>query len=270
MSQYLARHIADVFESIAPLSIGNQSDELGFVHGDPQLRVNGIACMWNMHSRSLQRAIDLGANMLIVHERIWYPHQESDWYDGPKSPDQVVANINRRKILDENNLVIYRSHSNWDALPVDGVPDQAVAALGIEGLKVIGEQKYFKVHEIPESMTLEQLGARAKAALELPWVRLFGDPLQSISRFSFLIGGFGENQWHMPQVAGEMGAQAVIIGEMGEFEVLAAQECGMGVIETLHSASEIPAIKRQAQMMAERFPDLPVHYVDSGALGFTM
>ena len=39
-----------------------------------------------------------------------------------------------------------------------------------------------------------------------------------------------------------MGAEAIIIGEMSEFIVIACLEMGMPVIESLHSASEIPAI----------------------------
>ena len=44
-------------------------------------------------------------------------------------------------------------------------------------------------------------------------------------------------------------------------------EMDLPVIESLHSASEIPAIKRQAQMLAERL-DVPVYYIPSGARTF--
>jgi len=36
------------------------------------------------------------------------------------------------------------------------------------------------------------------------------------------------------------------------------------VIETLHSVSEIPGIKRQTAILTDRFPDLQVTYVPSG------
>ena len=65
-----------------------------------------------------------------------------------------------------------------------------------------------------------------------------------------------------------MGAEAIIIGEMSEFIVIACLEMGLPVIETLHSVSEIPGIKRQAVLLAERLPDLPVKYVPSGARSF--
>jgi putative NIF3 family GTP cyclohydrolase 1 type 2 len=62
-----------------------------------------------------------------------------------------------------------------------------------------------------------------------------------------------------------MGAEAVIIGEMSEFIVIACLEMGLPVIETLHSVSESPAIRRQAQILSECLPQLPVHYIPSGA-----
>jgi putative NIF3 family GTP cyclohydrolase 1 type 2 len=72
----------------------------------------------------------------------------------------------------------------------------------------------------------------------------------------------------MPQVAMELGAEALIIGEMSEFILMACLEMGLPVIETLHSVSEIPGIKNQTKVLAQRLPKLPVQYVTSGAMSF--
>ena len=73
----------------------------------------------------------------------------------------------------------------------------------------------------------------------------------------------------MPQAAIELGAEAIIIGEMNEFIVIGALELGVPVIETLHSMSEIPAIRRQAQILAQHLPGLRVLYVPSGAMAYS-
>jgi putative NIF3 family GTP cyclohydrolase 1 type 2 len=65
-----------------------------------------------------------------------------------------------------------------------------------------------------------------------------------------------------------MGAEALIIGEMSEFIVIAALELGLPVIETLHSVSEMPGIRRQAAVLAQRLPGVKVEFVPSGALSF--
>ena len=265
-----ARDIADTLESIAPIASGCPGDELGFIWGDPSTPVTGVACMWNAHTGSIRKATDAGANLLIVHERLFHhPPQQTHWYVGPTVEEQILPNVKRRELLAKHpSVVVYRSHSNWDALDVDGVPDQAVAALGLKDLKVIARQKFFKVHELPAPMTVAQLADHARRGLGFPHVRLFGHAGKTIQRFSFLIGGFGENQWHMPQAAMELGAQAILIGEMSEFIVISALELGLPVIETLHSRSEIPAIRRQAILLQQRHPDVPIQYIDSGATAF--
>lgn len=264
---YKATDIARAFEQIAPLATGLPGDELGFIYGDPETLVRGLACLWNLHVQSLKACIALDANLLICHEGIWLPEQTSGWYQGPAKAE-IHANQVRRQLLDQHQLVVYRSHSNWDALAGDGVPDQALQALGIEGLQTVAQQKFFTVQQLPAALTVEALSKRVRGGLHFPACRIFGDQNKSISKFAFLIGGFGENQWHMPQAARDLGAEALVIGEMSEFIVISCLEMGLPVIESLHSASEIPAIKRQAALMGARFPDLPVHYVPSGALSY--
>ena len=195
------------------------------------------------------------------------PEQNSSWYEGP-TKENIHGNNLRTPLLTQQNMVVYRSHSNWDALPRDGVADQAVSVLGIKGLREVARQKYFSVQEIPDAMSVGDLKDRVEAGTEFPFCRVYGDSKKKIKRFAFLIGGFGSNQFHMPQAARDMGAEAIIIGEMLEVIVIACLEMGMPVIESLHSASEIPAIKRQAEILAERFPQLPVHYIHSGAMAF--
>jgi putative NIF3 family GTP cyclohydrolase 1 type 2 len=223
--------------------------------------------MWNAHTRSIAQAAAQGLNMLVCHETLWAWAHDSPWYDGP-SASELRVNALRRALLEQHAMVVYRSHSNWDALPRDGVPDQAVAALGIAGLRVAAAQRFFKVHELPAPMAVRELAEHVERGLGFGGWRVYGERDKRVRRFSFLIGGFGENQYNMPQAALEMGAEALIIGEMSEFIAIAALEMGMPVIETLHSVSESPAIRRQAQLLGERLPGMPVCYVPSGALSW--
>ncbi|MHC4124550.1 MAG: Nif3-like dinuclear metal center hexameric protein [Planctomycetota bacterium] len=266
-SAYTATDIANVFEKIAPFSTGVPNDELGFIYGNHKSKVNGIACVWQVDASSITAAAEQGLNMIICHERLWLPPQKSPWYQ-PPSPENIKPNQIRKKLLDQHKMVVYRSHSNWDALPKDGQPDQAVKALGIDNLTVVSAHKFFKVHRLPEQMTVAELKDCARKGLGFNGCRIFGDPNKQIRQFAFLIGGFGVNQRHMPQVAMETGAEVIIIGEMSEFIVIAALEMGLPVIETLHSVSEIPGVRRQAEILAENFPALNVKYIPSGALAF--
>ncbi len=258
-----ARDIAKIFEQIAPLDSGVPGDELGFIIGNPDIPVKGIGCMWCAHTESIQYCIDNDINMIICHESVWVYSQTSPWYEAPDD-SQIFSNKKRRELLETHGITVYRSHSNWDALPVDGIADSAVTALGIDGLKTVNRQKFFSVQELPEPMNIQELLRHVEVGIGYEGCRLFGNKNKQIERFAFLIGGFGENQLHMPQVAMELGAEAIIIGEMSEFIVMSCLDMGLPVIETLHSVSEIPGIKRQTAILTNRFPDLQVTYVPSG------
>jgi putative NIF3 family GTP cyclohydrolase 1 type 2 len=263
----IAREIARIFKEIAPLDSGIPGDELGFIWGNPDAPVRGVGCLWCVHTESIKCCAKHNLNLIICHETLWLPGQDSPWYDGPDKVS-IYSNQERRKLLEEYSITVYRSHSNWDALPNDGISDSAVAALQMDSLQEVARQKFFSVQELPASVSVQDLRKMVEAGLDYADCRIFGNANKPIRRFAFLIGGFGENQLHMPQAAKAMGADAIIIGEMSEFIVISCLEMGLPVIETLHSASEIPGIKRQTKILAERLPDIPVRYVPSGALSF--
>jgi putative NIF3 family GTP cyclohydrolase 1 type 2 len=264
---YTARQVADVLEKIAPLESGVPNDQLGFLLADQNQGVTGVGCMWSVDLFSIGTCIQQQLNFIMCHEHPWLPEQTSPWYQGP-GKDEIFSNGARRELLEKNKIVVYRSHSNWDALPGDGVADQAVAALPIRGLREVARQKFFSVQELAEPMSVRSLASRVEHGLGMPGCRIWGNPWQPVRRFAFLIGGFGANQWHIPQAARQLGAEAVIIGEMTEQLAIAALEQGLVVIQTLHSASEAPGIRRQAEVLAKHLPDLPVQYVPSGLLAF--
>lgn len=236
-----AREITKVFEKIAPLDSGVPGDELGFIWGDPEIQVKGVGCMWCVHTESIRYCALHDINLIICHEGLWLPRQDSPWYEVPEKA-RILSNQKRRELLERHGMAVYQSHSNWDALPGDGIADSAVASLGLSGLKLVSRRKFFSVQELPEPLSVQQLSRHVEKALGYDGCRVFGDKDKRIRRFAFLIGGFGENQLHMPQVAMGMGAESVIIGEMSEFIVVACLEMGLPVIETLHSVSEIPPV----------------------------
>jgi putative NIF3 family GTP cyclohydrolase 1 type 2 len=263
----IAQEFARVFEEIAPLDSGIPGDELGFIFGNPEIQVRGVGCMWCAHTGSIQYCASHDINLIICHESLWLPVQDSPWYECPDEA-RLFSNRKRRELLEKHGITVYRSHSNWDALADYGIADSAVASLKFDTLQLVARRKFFSVHELPAPLSVGQLARRVGTALDYDGYRVFGDKNKPVRRFAFLIGGFGENQLHMPQVAMEMGAEVIIMGEMSEFILMACLEMGMPVIETLHSVSEIPGIKCQAKVLAQRLPELPVQYVPSGARSF--
>src|SRR5687768_3668367 len=80
---FTAASVAREFEAICPRGSGIQGDEEGFVFGDPETLVSGVACVWSVDAASLKKCMDRGLNMIVSHESIWLPVWESKWYSAP-------------------------------------------------------------------------------------------------------------------------------------------------------------------------------------------
>ena len=64
---YKAIDIAEAFERIAPKETGLADDELGFIYGEPESEVTGLACLWNIHTESINSCSEKNANMIVCH-----------------------------------------------------------------------------------------------------------------------------------------------------------------------------------------------------------
>jgi putative NIF3 family GTP cyclohydrolase 1 type 2 len=265
--KYSAQQVADALESIAPQSSGVAGDQLGFIFGDARADVTGVACVWSVDTQSISRAVKKNSNLMITHEHPWIPNQKSEWLVTDDGEPEV--NRLRRQMLQDHGMTVYRCHSNWDALPKDGVPDQAVAALGIPNLKLIYSEKFFRVHELPNPINVREFKDSIEKSLGYGDCKIYGNSAKTIRKFIFYIGGFGVNQFKLGEIAKKHGADVVILGEKKELVMLPTLDLGIPVIETLHSVSEIPAIRRQAEMLSERLKGLNVEYIPSGATAFS-
>jgi putative NIF3 family GTP cyclohydrolase 1 type 2 len=256
-----AADVATFVEALAPPDSGVPRDDNRFTFGDPATEVRGIGVTWMPTAAALREAADLGLNLLVVHEAWWFEAQHSPWYAELPAWSKPV-NLGRLGLLTGNGLCLYRCHSNWDARPGDGVADRIGPALGLE--REVARGRFTRVFEVPP-VALAALAARVKAQLGLPAVRFFGDPGREIRRIAPLIGGFGGNQFSIPEEVHRLGAEAVVAGDLVEYVTLHALELGLGVVETLHSVTENPALQRLAELLGARFPGVPVRFLESGA-----
>lgn len=244
-------------------------DPLGYLHGDGQADCTGAACVWQATAAALELAAESGLNLVITHEALWIRFQESGWYPDTPADDKPM---NRRltKALADGGIHVFRAHSAWDNAPNgNSVPDQCAAALGWNDLHALSQ--FLRVYRIPPTR-LGWLGELVGQAMARDFghgagrtrPRVFGDPTQMVERVGLAIGGFGGNQVNMPYHLADLGAQAIVCGDMIEHFAAAAADCGLGVIETLHSWTEEHAIRRQARLLRDQFPGLRVMYWPTG------
>jgi len=259
-----AQEIVDFIEGIAPSGSGAGNEANQFLFGDAEIAVTGICVTWMPTTLAINKSIENGQNMMVVHETLYFPHQLSPWYEDTQTPDKPT-NQKRQKLLQDNNMCVFRCHSPWDAKPEDGVVDAIASVLGFS--KVHAKTKFTRVYDMAPT-SLKQLAKEVGQNLNCV-TRFFGDGEKTITKVSPLVGGFGGNQINIPEVVWYMGAEAVILGDMVEYTAINALELGVGVIETVHSSSENPGLKRLTAILNKQFPKIPVDFVDGGIHPFT-
>ena len=89
--------------------------------GDPAQKIKGIVTTFMANREVIQKTIDAGANLIITHEPTYYSHQDATaWLEN----NTIYSE--KRKLLEDNNVVVWRFHDYMHAMQPDPVL-QAVA-----------------------------------------------------------------------------------------------------------------------------------------------
>ncbi|MCC7354109.1 MAG: Nif3-like dinuclear metal center hexameric protein [Anaerolineae bacterium] len=229
-----------------------------FKAGDPQTEVRGIAVSWMSSLAALREAIRRECNLFVTHEPTFYAHREDD-------PD-VGGDANyqeKRKLLEESGLVVYRCHDVWDRMPQFGIRDSWVRGLGYEGRPFVeDEHHWFRVVDIGETTlgTLAGEVASKLAPLGQPGVQMIGHAGQPVRRLGLGIGATGGIQAF--RLFRALGADACIATEVTYWrEIRWALDLGMSVLVCEHAVSELWGIEELAHYIARLFPSIPVVHI---------
>lgn len=254
-----AREVTEIVLSLAPLSGEVKGDENGFLYGDPESTVKGIATCWTPSAAVLAQAAARGLNFILSHEILWFPQAEVEWYATLPEADRPHNRV-RRELMDRHGLVHCRCHSNWDCIVDEGIADSCAHALGFP--EPVYRSRYLRMYELPPQ-TLAELGDAVKARLGVPQVRIAGDLWRPVTKVGIAYGGFGQS-WQCLDEFVLQGAEAVILGEAIDYTLRAGVDAGIGLIETSHIGTENPGMRNFARLLHERLPDLPVEFLDAG------
>ncbi|HAA76909.1 TPA: hypothetical protein DCE37_17510 [Candidatus Latescibacteria bacterium] len=87
------------------------------IYDAPHTEITGIAVAWMPYRETIQKAMDLGANVLVTHEPTFYISRDlrDDHLGGQEVDD-------KREWLDAQDITIIRCHDVWDAIPDIGIP----------------------------------------------------------------------------------------------------------------------------------------------------
>ncbi|OFK64108.1 MULTISPECIES: Nif3-like dinuclear metal center hexameric protein [Corynebacterium] len=238
--------IRRVIHEAYPPQLAESWDAVGLVCGDPADEVRTVAFALDCTQEVADKAVELGAQMLVVHHPLLLRGVTSVAADTPKG--KVIHTLIR------NGVALLAAHTNADkARP--GVNDKLAELVGITpGRPIVPVEPYEnldealglgRVGELEQPMTLREFTQRVADALpETEWgVRAAGDPERVVKRVA-VSSGSGDS--FLDQAAA-LGVDVYVTSDLRHHPVdehlraahLAHPE-GPAVVDTAHWASEFP------------------------------
>jgi len=208
----------------------------------------------------IERAAQLGANLIITHEPTFYNHPDTvDWL----SEDPTYQA--KRQLLEKNHLVVWRFHDYLHSLKPDSTLVGLIAALNWEANGPADQPYLCDIQPV----TLLELGQWVKTKLGLQSVRIVGDLAQRCQRVA-LLPGFPQAKYQIRSL-GIADVDALITGEIHEWETseytrdatLLGHKKALIVIG--HAASEEPGMRRIIPWLEAQLPGVAIQFVATGS-----
>lgn len=238
--------IRRVIHEAYPPQLAESWDAVGLVCGDPVDEVSTVAFALDCTQEVADKAVELGAQMLVVHHPLLLRGVTTVAADTPKG--KVIHTLIR------GGVALLAAHTNADkARP--GVNDKLAELVGIKpGRPIVPVEPYEsldealglgRVGELEQPVTLREFTQRVAEALpETEWgVRAAGDPERMVKKVA-VSSGSGDS--FLDQAAA-LGVDVYVTSDLRHHPVdehlraahLAEPE-GPAVVDTAHWASEFP------------------------------
>lgn len=231
------------------------------IAGHTDTEVSGIVTAFSASQHVIEQAIALNANLIITHEGAFYSHH--DVRHG-LADDPVYAQ--KSALIEHSGISLFRLHDCIHRARPDGIMAGLLLALDWQTC-VIEEQPNATVIQIP-GMQVRDLAAYLKRKLNIPYVRVTGNPSMLCSRIGILVGFRGGGELAIPLFHKES-LDLIIAGEGQEWETpeyvqdAVQQGRNKALIMLGHAESENAGMKYAAEQLAAAFPTLPVRFLAS-------
>ena len=223
---------------------------------DPEQPVRGIVTTFMANTAVIKRVIELEANLIVTHEPTFYNHRdETDWL----TDDAVYQH--KRKMLEENNIVVFRYHDYIHSIDPDPVRAMVVKKLG---WTQYAEPENDNVYKLPAT-TVADVVKIVQQKLGSKRVRLVGDSNMKCERIGILVGAPGGRR--QISFISSSKVDVLIAGEIAVWEtseyIRDAISAGQkkALIVAGHANTEEHGMEWLAGWLKERLPQIPVHHI---------
>jgi dinuclear metal center YbgI/SA1388 family protein len=247
--------VCQAMARIAPLRLAESWDNVGLLVGDRRQSVTRIMTCLTITPNVVDEAVGERAELVIAHHPL---------------PFQPLTRINSDSIagtmllrLVGAGIAVYSAHTAFDSA-AEGINQQWAELIGLESVEPLVERESIASEPAIEGSgrwgklarpePLDQLLARASAAVGAPAARRVGHADQRVVRVALACGSGGS----FLAAAHRRGCDAMITGEASFHTCLEAQALGIGLGLLGHYWSERFALERLAEWLSREFPQLTV------------
>ncbi|MBQ2659007.1 MAG: Nif3-like dinuclear metal center hexameric protein [Erysipelotrichaceae bacterium] len=160
--------------------------------GDPDQECTGIVTALTPNVSVIRRAIELGANLIVVHEPTFHTSDDDGWSE--EFENSVLEE--KLKLLKEHGIVIWRDHDHMHAHQPDSIFTGVLKYLGWEENVEVDTDTGMFAHyivKIPE-MSVKELAGYLIDRIGLNGARIVGDPEMKVTRVA-LVGHLFPNKY---------------------------------------------------------------------------
>lgn len=250
------RDIAELMDTIAPLDLAEEWDNVGLLLGDVQNDVDRVLTCLTLTPDVAREAIDKQAGMIVSHHPILFrPVQRltADSSEGRMLLDLIAAGI-----------AVYSPHTGYDSA-VEGINQQLAEMFQLKQIAplrpdvnvetddavAIGAGRY---GTLGKPTQLSELIETIKRQLKIDSLQFVGSDLAMVERVGIACGSAAE----FLSDAARAGCQLFITGEARFHSALEAVSLDMNMVLVGHYASERPAVERLADTISTALPQLTV------------
>ncbi|MCM3630613.1 Nif3-like dinuclear metal center hexameric protein [Paenibacillus glycanilyticus] len=241
--------------SVPPIS--NTVDIL--MAGQPDTEVRGIAVSFMPTQQVIEKAIALGANLLITHEPLSYSHRHEE-----KLIENDPIYAQKQKLIAESGIAIFRYHDYCHRKQPDIIMTGLLAALEWES-HLTEMLPIAAIVELP-SLTVTEVAAHAKQKLGMPFLRITGDLSTPCRRAGILVGYRGGASTAIPFMR-EHELDLLIVGEGPEWETpeyirdASYQGRPKALLTLGHAESEEPGMRALSEELRRQYPEVAVEFI---------
>jgi putative NIF3 family GTP cyclohydrolase 1 type 2 len=233
--------------------------------GKPDTPIKKVVTIWTPYWKTLKQAKEAGANVLVVHEPTFYNHWDLDGdTDHLEAGEAYEEAIEEKKAwIEENNMVIIRSHDVPDIMKETGIPFALGMALGFTNDDIISKKDYYNVYRI-ESETAGSLAGRIAKTLKdfgQPGVAFYGDADRKISSL-----GLGTGCICDPRAYAELGAEMHIAIDdtiRTWIQTTYSEDTGQPLVVINHGTAEDFGMELLSRLLKEKL-QVPVEHIRQG------